>query len=110
MLIYVEAELLGDCQMVNLNTARRIYIGETKELKMGDLERYSHYGEHCVAIEMNDGRLCIYKHGSRKECDKSMKKIEKENISLSNPHRFSNTWYIYTLYNAINPYIYWAFP
>lgn len=78
MLIYVEAELLGDCQMVNLNTARRIYIGETKELKMGDLERYSHYGEHCVAIEMNDGRLCIYKHGSRKECDKSMKKLRRK--------------------------------
>ena len=78
MLIYVEAELSGDCQMVNLNTARRIYIGETKELKKEDLEKYSHYGEHCVAIEMNDGGLCIYEHGSRKECDKSMKKLRRK--------------------------------
>ena len=78
MLIYVEAELSGDRQMVNLNTASRIYIGETEELKKEAPEKYSHYGEYSVAIEMNDGKLCRYKHGSRKECDKAMKKLRRK--------------------------------
>lgn len=78
MLIYVEAELLGDFQMVNLNTANRIYIGETTELKKDDFEKFSHYGKYCLVIEMNDGKLCVYKHGTRKECDKSMKKLRRK--------------------------------
>lgn len=78
MLIYVEAELSGDCQMVNLNTASRIYIGETEAVKKEDPEKYSHYGEYCVAIEMNDGKLAIYRNGSRKECDKAMKKLRRK--------------------------------